>query len=227
MRARTSLILTGLVLALGLALLTVRYWTLAALRVRARPTETPQITVSRSAPESVPVSLLRLRGENQALRQSLEAASNHLAIESQTWSFDPGASVSRSAQLELIEDLRRLGEGREHQEAAGLGRALAAYLERNEGRLPESLEFLQGSGIDAASALGRRFELLHREPIPPALRTLRFIAQSEDVPLAGGRTARFFLKGDGGVVIATVEDPSDWTTWVAEQEARDDATLNP
>ncbi|MBL9171933.1 MAG: hypothetical protein JNL10_00230, partial [Verrucomicrobiales bacterium] len=51
---------------------------------------------------------------------------------------------------------------------------------------------------------------------------LSYIARSGEIPLAGGRSARFFLKADGSVVLASVEDPSDWAGWVAEQEARED-----
>lgn len=208
-------------------MLAVRHRTLTGLRDQTRPVAMPAVTAPQSAPEAVPVSLLRLRGENQALRRSLATVSNRLAVLTQTWDFDPDVSVPRSEQAELLEDLRRLGEGREHEEAVTLGRALAAYLERNEGRLPASLEILQNSGFEAASELGRRFEIFDREPIPQAQRTLRFIARSEEVPLAGGKTARFYLKGDGGVVIATVEDRSDWENWVPEQEAREGGTSNP
>ena len=208
-------------------MLAVRHRSLTGLRDQIRPVAMPAVMAPQSAPEAVPVSLLRLRAENQALRRSLATVSNRLAVLTQTWDFDPGVSVPRSEQAELLEDLRRLGEGREHEEAVALGRALAAYLERNEGRLPATLESLQDSGFDAASELGRRFEILDREPVPQAQRTLRFIARSEEVSLVGGRTARFFLKGDGGVVIATVEDRSDWATWVAEQGAREGGPPNP
>jgi hypothetical protein len=223
MQVPKSWIPAGLVLALGVAVLSMRHRTLSGLRERVRP-ETTSAVVSPTPPSSpVPASLLRLRGEHQSLRRSLEDASNRLAVLSKTWEFDPG--TMRPAQSEWWDEFRRLGQGPEQDAAVALGRALASYLEQHEGRLPASLGVLADAGLDGAAAgiADGGYELLQREPVPGERRSLSYVASSGEIPLAGGRSARFFLKGDGTVVLASVEDRSDWDGWVAEQEAREKA----
>lgn len=144
---------------------------------------------------------------------------------SRTREFDP--ETSRPAQAEWWEDFRRLGQGPEQDAAVALGRALAAYLEQHAGRLPASLEVLADSGFAGAGAAVGGYELLQREPVPGDRRSLSYIARSGEIPLAGGRSARFFLKGDGSVVLASVEDRSDWETWVPTQEAREAGASEP
>lgn len=223
MKSPLSLIPAGLVLLLGLTVLSIRHRTLAGLRERVRPANAPAAVGALPAPSPVPASLLQLRGEHGDLRRSLEAASNRLEILSKTWEFDPDAvpSARRSAQAELMDDLRRLGAGPEFQEAVALGERVAEYLARHGGRLPASMEALKEQGSDTALESLGNFEFLVSEPLPEEQRVRRFVARGEEMPLAGGSFARFFLKGDGSVVLASVEDRSDWDTWVAEQEARE------
>ena len=225
MKSPLSLIPAGLVLLLGLTVLSMRHRTLAGLRERVRLADAPAAVGSLPAPPPVPASLLQLRGEHGDLRRSLEAASHRLEILSKTWEFDPDSvpSARRSAQAELMDDLHRLAAGHEFQEAVALGQRVAEYLARHGGRLPESMEALKESGSDAALESLGNFEFLLREPLPEEQRVRRFVARGEEMPVAGGRFARFFLKGDGSVVIASVGDRSDWDTWVAEQEAREKA----
>lgn len=86
-------------------------------------------------------------------------------------------------------------------------------------------EVVAGSGFDGAgagAAVGG-YELLQRDPVPGDWRFLGDVARSGEIRLTGERSARFILKGDGSVVLTSVENSSDWDGWVADQEAREAA----
>lgn len=244
-RRALPILVAGILLG-GAAVFVARHRVLTELRSPAtRVWETPEgrvgtdFTGPTAAAQAVPTSLLRLRAENQALHREVEAATERIRNLTRTPPFDPADSPAQAAQVALIEELRQIASGPDFAEAGALGQALAGYVAQNGGRLPASLDAVRtrpptadssssadttgGSRPRPASGARLTYELLAHGDTSDERRARGFVARSEEIPMASGKLARLFIRSDGGVTIGVVEESSDWSDWLVEQEARGQA----
>lgn len=220
---RITPILVVLVLIAGVAFYAARHRRLLSLR--AAPAN-PGASSDESTPSqrqlpaaaAVPAELLRLRAEHQALRREFDEAQTKLRNLKETPDFKPDVSTAQAAQRAMLAELQQLGSTPDHEEAVRLGGVLATYLAEHSGKLPESIEALQSKGTPGATPNptrpGLTFRLLPQTSTSNERLAPAFVAHSEDVPLASGMVARYFIRSDGGVLVGAVEDPAEWPDWL-------------
>lgn len=177
----------------------------------------------------VPADLLRLRAEHQRLQREVAAADDRIRNLTHPPEFQPGTHPLHAAQAAMIEELRRISSGPDFEAARNLGQALAGYLAKSNGQLPSSIETVLADAAtgtpaptpaDPESAPLRSFELIELPARDAARWKQRWVARSDEMPLASGMLARLFIRGDGTVIVGTVDNAGEWADWLKSQQAR-------